>query len=103
MMSLENLALPVSGAHLNLLSFLLMLAFVSFTIYTGIVFGSMILSYFFKRKYNKTGNELENKFSQDVIGIITKNPTTWFGFGLMPMLTIIFSYIQMAADKILMQ
>lgn len=101
MMSLENLALPVSGAHLNLLSFLLMLAFVSFTIYTGIVFGSMILSYFFKRKYNKTGNELENKFSQDVIGIITKNPTTWFGFGLMPMLTIIFSYIQMAGGQAL--
>lgn len=99
MMSLENLALPVSGSHLSLLSFLMMLAMVSFTIYTGIVFGSMILSYIFKREYNKTGNELQNKFSQDVIGVITTNPTTWFGFGLMPLLAIIMMYIQMAGGQ----
>lgn len=99
MMSLENLALPVSGAHLSLLTFLLLLALISFTIYTGIVFGSMILSYFFKRKYNKTGSELHNKFSQDVINIITTNPTTWFGFGLMPFLAIILMYIQMSGGQ----
>lgn len=99
MMSLENLALPVSGSHLSLLSFLLLLALISFTIYTGIVFGSMILSYFFKRNYNKTGSELHNKFSQDVINIITTNPTTWFGFGLMPLLAIILMYIQMSGGQ----
>ncbi len=99
MMSLENLALPVSGSHLSLLSFLLLLALISFTIYTGIVFGSMILSYFFKRKYNRTGNELHNKFSQDVINIITANPTTWFGFGLIPFLAIILMYIQMSGGQ----
>lgn len=101
MMSLENLALPVSGSHLSLLSFLLMLAQISFYIYTGIVFGSMILSYLFKRDYNKTGNELDNKFSQDIISVITTNPTTWFGFGLMPMLAIIIMYIQMAGGQAL--
>lgn len=99
MMSLENLALPVSGSHISLLGFLLLLALISFTIYTGIVFGSMILSYIFKKKNKKSGNDLELNYSQDIINIITTNPTTWFGFGLMPFLAIILMYIQMAGGQ----
>lgn len=99
MMSLENLALPVSGSHISLLGFLLLLALISFTIYTGIVFGSMVLSYIFKKKNKKSGNDLELNYSQDIINVITTNPTTWFGFGLMPFLAIILMYIQMAGGQ----
>ena len=36
-----------------------------------------------------------------MIGIITDNPTTWFGYGLMPFLAIILMYIQMTSGKAL--
>lgn len=92
---LDSLVLPVQGAFLNLLNFMLMLMKLMFTVYTGILFGTAFLSYWNFRKGAEANNGFNRRFSSDIISIMTSSPSSWFGFGMMPLLAIIFMYIQL--------
>jgi cytochrome c551/c552 len=92
---LDKLVLPVSGEHLHLLNLLLLIATLMFTVYTGILFGSVFISTWYRRKGIKGDNPFAFRFARDMMGIMTSNPTTWFGFGLFPLLAIAFILIQL--------
>lgn len=92
---LDSLVLPVSGEHLNLLNFLLLCATLMFTVYTGVLFGSIFISTWYRRRSSGGENAFAERFSRDVVDVITTNPTTWFGFGLFPLLAVAFIMIQL--------
>jgi cytochrome c551/c552 len=92
---LDSLVLPVSGEHLNLLNFLLLCATLMFTIYTGVLFGSIFISTWYRRRGITRGSKFAERFSRDIVDVITTNPTMWFGFGLMPLLAVAFIMIQL--------
>ena len=56
MESLDKSVLPQSLSHLILLKYLLVLTFIIFYTYIGILFGSLSFSLFFRRRAAKTGN-----------------------------------------------
>lgn len=95
---LDSLVLPVQGAFLDLLNFMLMLMKLMFTVYTGILFGTAFLSYWNFRKGEDANNGFNRRFASDIMSIMTSSPSSWFGFGMMPLLAIIFMYIQLIAN-----
>ncbi len=95
MESLDKSVLPQSLSHLILLKYLLVLTFIIFYTYIGILFGSLSFSLFFRRRAAKTGNKMFQKFSKDLIDQITFNKGVAFGLGLVPLLSSIFCYAQL--------
>ncbi len=95
----DNLTIIVSGSHLEMLNTLLTIAQFLFTVFTGIMLGSLMLSTSFKRQSFKKSNEsnYQSRMSLEMMDLITSSPTTWFGFGLVPFLAIIVIYIQLTA------
>jgi len=99
---LNNISIIVSGSHLEMLNTLLIIAQFLFTVFTGLMLGSLILSTRLKSKSIKEGTEnsdFKERMSQEMMGLITSSPTTWFGFGLVPFLAIIVIYIQLTAGS----
>lgn len=92
---LDNLVLPVSGEHLDLLNVLLLLATLMFTIYNGILFGTVFISTWYRRRGMSGDNPFATRFSRDIMDIMASSPTTWFGFGLFPLMAIAFIMIQL--------
>jgi len=91
----HDLLLPVSGAHLQLLDIMLLLSMLMFVTYTGILFGSSLLSVHYKRKAKKTGNSHYSTLSFDIINTITSTPVIWFGLGIAPLIGTTFLYVQL--------
>lgn len=90
---LDKLALPVSGDHLNLLRYLLLLAMWMFVVYSGLLYGSLFTSLFYAGKKQK-----DSKFSRlakDVINLSTTAPLIWFALGIAPFIAIILIYTQL--------
>lgn len=90
---LDKLVLPVSGDHLNLLRYLLLLAMWMFLVYSGLLYGSLFTSLYFSTK--KSINSNFSKLSKDVIDLITSAPLIWFALGIAPMIAIILIYTQL--------
>jgi len=98
----NNISIIVSGSHLEMLNTLLIIAQFLFTVFTGIMLGSLILSTRLKSKSIKEGidnSDFKERMSQEMMGLITSSPSTWFGFGLVPFLAIIVIYIQLTAGS----
>ena len=92
---LDKLVIPNSGANLELLRWLLLLALVIFSIYSTVLFGSSLLSYIFYFNSRKNSNENHKQISKDYIDLITPNRTMAFGLGIVPFLAIILIYTQL--------
>jgi cytochrome c len=92
---LDSSVLPQSVHHMILLKYLLVLTFIIFFTYVGILFGSLAFSLYFKRRAVKTSNEQFKKFSKDLIDQITFNKGTAFALGIIPMLSTMFCYAQL--------
>jgi cytochrome c len=98
----DNISIIVSGSHLQMLNTLLIIAQFLFTLFTGIMLGSLILSTRLKSQSQKDGTEnpdFKERMSLEMMGLITSSPSTWFGFGLIPFLAIIVIYIQLTAGS----
>ena len=94
MQFLDNSVLPQSAPHLMLLKYLLVLTFIIFFTYTGILFGSLSLSLFFNKKSVKSGDKLLHNFSKKLIDLITFNKGVAFALGVVPLLSAVFCYAQ---------
>ncbi len=92
---LDKSVLPQSLSHMILLKYLLVLTFIIFYTYVGILFGSLSFSLYFRRKAVKTGNKLYQKFSKDLIDQITFNKGLAFALGMIPLLSAAFCYAQL--------
>src|SRR3989339_21865 len=90
----DKLIIPSSGANLELLKYLLSLALIIFSIYSGVLLASLILSFIYKITASRKNNNYYFKLSKDYIGLITPNKTMTLGLGVVPIFSIILIYIQ---------
>lgn len=92
---LDSSVLPQSVHHMVLLKYLLVLTFIIFFTYVGILFGSLSFSLYFGRKAKRTGEYRFKKFSKDLIDLITFNKGIAFALGIVPLLSSMFCYAQL--------
>lgn len=95
MQFLDNSVLPQSASHLLLLKYLLVLTFIIFYTYTGVLFGSLALSLFFNKKSAQSGDKTLHSFAKKLIDLFTFNKVVAFGLGLVPLLSALFCYAQL--------
>ena len=92
---LENIALPQSFQHIELLSYLSLLTLVILLPYLGLLFGSTLLSIMFNRKGRVLKNNIYIKFSKYLIDLITLNISSAIALAFLPMLSITFILAQL--------
>lgn len=92
---LDQSVLPQSLHHMVLLKYLLALAYILFLPYVSVLFGSLSYSLFFRRKAEKSGENIYKRFSKDIIDVITFNKGVAFTLGVVPLLSSAFGYAQL--------
>lgn len=91
----EGLALPVSGSHIELLDFLLMVAMTLLLVFMTYLAGALMISVSKKSKFNKTGDLNWFALAKDYASHVTDYPVIWFACGIVPYLAVILSFIQL--------
>ena len=92
---LDKLVIPQSAEHIQLLHYLLILILFLFIPFMSAVFGSAILSLYYKAKGFKESNSLYLKFSKDVIETLTINKSIGLILGIVPIITSMLIYTQL--------
>ncbi len=92
---LDKLVILQSGDNLNLLYYTLILAYIILIPSLGVVSGASILSLYLNKKGRKNGNETYLRFSRDLITNALFSKSAIFSFGIVPLLAILFGYIQL--------
>ncbi len=92
---LDKFVIIQSGDNLNLLYYILILAYIILIPFISLTSGASLLSLVYNRKGRKTNNEKYLKFSRDLIGVALFSKTTIFSFAVMPVISILFSYVQL--------
>ncbi|GAB4295410.1 MAG: hypothetical protein Kow0098_17750 [Ignavibacteriaceae bacterium] len=92
---LDNLVLPQSAEHIELLHYLQILVFFLLLPYLAILFGGTIVSLNYKRKFRKTGNGFYYRFAKDIIETVTINKSIGVIAGIIPLVTTILIYTQL--------
>lgn len=92
---LDKLVLPQSAEHIELLHYMLMLVLFLFIPFISVVFGGAILSYTYRRKFNKYGEKNYLRFAKDVINNLTVNSSVGLILGVIPLLTAILILTQL--------
>jgi len=90
---LDKLVLPQSEHHLILMQYLMIITYMLFLPYISILTGSLFLSIIY-RKLGISGDEKYLRFSKQFIDLVTFNKSLAFGLGIVPFLSLIFSYTQ---------
>ncbi len=91
----DNLVLPQSAEHLELLKYLLGISLMILIPYLSLLIGLTSLSdIFYNKGVNKNKNE-EISFSKLLIDSISFNKSMVFGLGLIPFISILFIVIQL--------
>ncbi len=92
---LDKLVIPQSAEHIQLLHYLLILILFLFIPFLSAVFGSTILSLYYKSKGIKESNDIYLKFSRDVIETLTINKSIGLILGIVPIITVMLIYTQL--------
>ncbi|WP_337865866.1 c-type cytochrome [Ignavibacterium sp.] len=92
---LDNLVLPQSAEHIQLLHYMLMLILFLFIPFISIVFGGTVLSYLYKRKFNKEGKKEYLLFAKDTIKILPVNSLVGLILGVMSLLAVLLIMVQL--------
>lgn len=92
---LDSIVLPHSGNNLELLKYLLILAQIIFLIFSGVLLGSAVLSFFYGRKASKNKNPEQIRLAVDFINLVLTGKMMGIGLGIIPFLSIIFIYTQL--------
>jgi cytochrome c len=98
---LDKLVLPQSAHHMVLIKYLLALTNFVFLSYICVLVGTTIYSLYFNDKGKHTG---ENKFlllSKELIDILTPNKVIAAGLGIVPLISIMFGYLQLLHESTL--
>jgi|GEM_PF-2375844 len=93
----SGLALPVSGAHIQLLDFLLMIAMTLLMVFMTYLSGALMISVSKKSKFNKTGDLSWYAMAKDYAAHVTDYPVIWFACGIVPYLAMILAFVQLFA------
>lgn len=91
---LDKLVLPQSLEHTTLLHFLLMVVLFMFIPFLSMVLGGSILSLYYRKKAKSRGNLHFERFSKEIIELVTVNKSTGLALGLAPYLMLIMAYTQ---------
>lgn len=92
---LDNLVLPQSAEHIELLHYMLSLILILFIPFISIVLGGLIVSLYYKRKGLKTSDSNSLNFAKDVIEFVTVNNGVGVILGIVPLLTSILIFAQL--------
>ncbi|HSL89117.1 MAG TPA: c-type cytochrome [Ignavibacteriaceae bacterium] len=92
---LDDLVLPQSAEHIELLHYMLSLVLILFIPFISIVFGGLILSLYHKRKGLKNSDSYALKYAKDVIQFVTVNNGVGVILGIVPLLTAILIFAQL--------
>lgn len=90
---LDKLVIPQPEYNLVLLNYFLMLGLSIFFIYTGALYGSMIMSVYFRGKAK--GYNFYSFLTKDYADIATDRKSYGYGLGVLSLLSIIFIYAQL--------
>jgi cytochrome c551/c552 len=92
---LDNLVLPQSSEHIELLHYMLILIFFLFVPFISIILGGTSLSLYYRRKGINEGNKVYLKFAKDVIELVTINKSIGIILGIVPLFTSILIFAQL--------
>lgn len=90
----EQFVIPPSQEHVGLLIAMQVISMLMFLPFASMFTGSTILSVYFKRKANKTGNNEYLMLSKDIINKITAGKGAGYAFGILPLASIVLIYTQ---------
>lgn len=92
---LDNLVIPATTQHLNLLKVILVLSMLIFLPFFGMLFGGTAFSVIFNSYGRKNKNKLFIRFAKDIIDKLAINRFVGVGLGVIPLLAITFCYAQL--------
>ena len=92
---LDNLILPQSAEHIELLHYMLILMLVLFVPFVSIIFGGTFASIHYGKKFRKTKTLFYKKFSKDVIESVTINNGVGVILGIVPLVAAILIFAQL--------
>jgi len=92
---LDNLVLPQSAEHIELLHYMLMLVLFLFIPFISVILGGTSLSLYYRRKGLETGNPVYLRFAKDIIDLLTINKSMGIILGIIPLLTCVLVFAQL--------
>jgi cytochrome c len=92
---LDNLVLPQSSEHIELLHYMLILVLFLFIPFISIILGGASLSLYFRKKGMNESNAVYLKFAKDVIEMLTINKSMGVILGIVPLITSILVFAQL--------
>ncbi|MEO8446272.1 MAG: c-type cytochrome [bacterium] len=96
---LDNLVIPATTQHLNLLKVILVLSMLIFLPFFGMLLGGTAFSVIFNAYGRKIKNKLFVRLAKDIIDKLAINRFVGVGLGVIPMLSITFCYAQLLFEK----
>ncbi|PKL80229.1 MAG: hypothetical protein CVV25_05055 [Ignavibacteriae bacterium HGW-Ignavibacteriae-4] len=91
----NDLVIPVGSSHLTLIRLMLYISASFLFAYTGLLFGSVLLSSKAASKAKKDNDFRYQKLAQSLIKVGTGITGMWFGLGIVPFLSFILGYPQL--------
>ena len=92
---LQNITLPQSLEHIELLQYLLVISLFIFISFVSIIFWGTGLSAFFKVSEKKYLDDKYRRIAKDIIEIVTINKSIGVIFGIVPLITLILIFAQL--------
>jgi len=92
---LDNLVLPQSAEHIELLHYMLMLVLFLFIPFISVILGGTSLSLYYRRKGLEAGNPVYLRFAKDIIDLLTINKSMGIILGIIPLLTCVLVFAQL--------
>jgi len=92
---LQNIILPQSLEHIELLHYLLVISLFIFISFVSIIFWGSGLSVYFKVNEKKYLNDKYRRIAKDIIDIVTINKNTGIILGIVPLITAILIFAQL--------
>jgi len=92
---LDNLVIPATSPHLNLLKVMLVMAMLIFLPFFGMLLGGTAFSVIFNAYGRKIRNKQFIRLAKDIIDKLTLNRFVGVGLGVIPLLAITFCYAQL--------
>jgi len=92
---LQNITLPQSLEHIELLQFMLVISLFIFISFISIIFWGTGLSLFFKVNEKKHLDDKYRRMAKDIIELVTINRSTGLVLGIIPLITAILIFAQL--------
>lgn len=92
---LQNITLPQSLEHIELLHYLLVISLFIFISFVSVIFWGTGLSVYFKVNEKKYLDDKYRRIAKDIIEIVTINKSTGVILGIVPLITLILIFAQL--------